>query len=330
MSRAQIASDRAADWIIRRENGPWSEANQAELDAWLAEADGNKAAYWRLKHSWREADRLGSLGPAVGWAETELPEVSPRSRWRMPAAIAASLMLVVGAASGIFLLKAPQPGRIADAAALAAKKFDTPVGGHRVIPLEDGSKVELNTASVVRAAITADSRQVWLDKGEAFFEVAHRSGRPFVVHAGSRTITVLGTKFSVRRDADKVTVSVMEGRVRVADSNDVSPATVITGGDIAIARGPATLFTAKSEDRVENALSWRQGVLSFDQSPLSDVAAEFNRYNRKPIIVKDSAAAAIRIGGVFPSSDPDAFVRLLRDAYGLRVESRADAVIISD
>ena len=127
-----------------------------------------------------------------------------------------------------------------------------------------------------------------------------------------------------------MTVSVVEGSVRVADSIDVSPATVISGGDMAIARGPATLFTAKSEERVDNALSWRQGVLSFDQSPLSDVAAEFNRYNRKPIIVQDGGAAAIRIGGVFPASDPEAFVRLLRDAYGLRVENREDAVIISD
>ena len=206
MSRAQSASDHAADWIIRRENGPWCDADQAELDAWLAEADGNKAAYWRLKHSWREADRSGALGPVASWAD-DVPEDAPaRSRWWKPAAIAASLTIMVGAGSGIFLLNAPQPRQptqIADATPLATKRFDTPVGGHRVIPLEDGSKVELNTASVVRASITAQSRQVWLDKGEAYFEVAHLSGRPFVVHAGNRTITVLGSKFSVRRDADR-------------------------------------------------------------------------------------------------------------------------------
>jgi transmembrane sensor len=239
---------------------------------------------------------------------------------------------MVGAAS-LFVLNAPQPQQVAEVVASAppaTARFATAVGGHRVIPHKDGSKVELNTASVVRTSITRESRHVWLDKGEAYFEVAHLSGRPFVVHAGSRTITVLGTKFSVRRDDDKVTVSVVEGSVRVADSEDALPATVIKGGDMAIARGPATLLTANSEERVENALSWREGVLSFDQSPLSDVAAEFNRYNHKPIVMKDVATAEIRIGGVFPSANPEAFVRLLRDAYGLRVENREDAVIISN
>jgi transmembrane sensor len=333
MSRAQLANDRAADWIIRRENGPWSDSDQAELDAWLAEADGNKAAFWRLKHSWGEADRIGALGPATSWSDEETEETAAPSRWWKPLAIAASLALMVGTGSGLYMLGVPQgsePTQMAEAAPDGAAKFDTPIGGRRVIPLEDGSKVELNTASVVRTSITNDSREVWLDKGEAYFEVAHLEGRPFVVHAGSRTVTVLGTKFSVRRDGDKVTVSVVEGRVRVADSHDATPATIITGGDMAIARGPATLFTAKSEKRVENALSWREGVLSFDQSPLSEVAAEFNRYNRKPIIIRDKAASEIRIGGIFPSSNPDAFVRLLRDAYGLHVDNREDAVIISD
>lgn len=332
MSRAQQASDRAAAFIIAQEDGDWSDTDQSDFDAWLAEADGNRAAYWRMKYSWREADRIGALGRSTGLADDEVGDASATSRWWKPMAIAASLTLMVGA-SGIYLLSAPpspQTTQVADAAPAAAAKFDTPIGGRRVIPLEDGSKLELNTASAVRTSITAESREVWLDKGEAYFEVAHLSGRPFVVYAGSRTVTVLGTKFSVRRDGDKVTVSVAEGRVRVADSRDASPATVITGGDVAIARGSATLFTAKSEERVENALSWRTGVLSFDQSPLSEVAAEFNRYNRKPIIVRDRAAAEIRIGGVFPSSDPDAFVRLLRDAYGLHVENHEDAVIISD
>ena len=141
---------------------------------------------------------------------------------------------------------------------------------------------------------------------------------------------MLGTKFSVRRDGDKVTVSVVEGRVRVADSEQPSvPTAVITAGDVAIAQGPSTLFTETSKERVDNALSWRGGMLTFDQSPLSAVAAEINRYNRKPIEVRDAEVADIRIGGVFPASDPDAFVRLLRDAYGLRVENRADAIIVS-
>jgi len=81
--------------------------------------------------------------------------------------------------------------------------FDTAIGGHRIIPLVDGSRIELNTATNLRTLISKMRRDVWLDRGEAFFEVAHIEGSAFVVHAGPRLITVVGTQFSVRRDGDK-------------------------------------------------------------------------------------------------------------------------------
>jgi len=70
-------------------------------------------------------------------------------------------------------------------------------------------------------------------------------------------------------------------------------------------------------------------MLSFDQDPLSEVAAEFNRYNRQQLVVIDADAASIRIGGIFPASKPVDFVRLLRDAYGLQVEETANSIRIS-
>jgi len=191
--------------------------------------------------------------------------------------------------------------------------------------------VELNTASVVRTALGGQRREVWLDRGEAYFEVAHDPEHPFVVHAGSRDVTVLGTKFSVRHDGDKVIVAVREGRVRVDDVSEARAvrSTTITGGDTAVAQGAATLVTAKSEERVESALAWRDGMLNFDQERLVDVAAEFNRYNARRLTVADAAAAQTRISGSFPTSRPESFVRLLRDAYGLKIEESDSAIKIS-
>jgi transmembrane sensor len=322
MSRAQEASNRAAAFIVAQEEGGWSEADQASLDAWLAEEDGNKAAYWRLKHSWREADRIGALGRGV----IEEEEPRPKRRWWVPASIAASLVALVGAG---YLVTTDQPDSAPAAPTVAYK---TPVGGGKLVGLSDGSRIQLNTASVIRTSVTADRREVWLDKGEAYFEVRHLDSQPFIVHAGNRQVTVLGTKFSVRRDGDRVTVSVLEGRVRVdeiAGAKEVR-SSIITGGDIAIARGDATLVTAKSEDRVEDALSWRTGTLTFDQTSLSEIAAEFNRYNTKPLVVADSAAASMRIGGSFPANKPGEFVQLLRDAYGLKVTESATEIKISN
>jgi transmembrane sensor len=322
MSHAEQTNDAAAAWIIRRENANWSDSDQAALDAWLAESEGNKAAFWRLEFSWQEADRIRSLGLSAG---VDHPRSWFSQYWK-PAAIAASLMLMVG-------LGTLQLGRFQPAPAVVTAKYDTPVGGRETVPLADGSRIELNTRTVIRTGVSKEKREVWLDNGEAFFEVAHDAAHPFVVHAGPKQITVLGTKFSVRREGDKVTVSVLEGRVRVDDA-PTSPvesrnSATITRGVIAISQGGATLVTERSEERVDSALAWRDGKLSFDQTPLSEVAAEFNRYNSRPIVVTDPAAASIRIGGTFQASNVDAFLRLLHDAYGLKVDSDSKAVKIS-
>lgn len=320
MSAADI-EQRAALWLVRREQPQWSPEQQAALDAWLDESMAHKAAYWRLEHGWREADRIAALGAATLGGEA-LPPRAPR--W-WPLAAAASLVGIL--AFGAVELVRPGPAPV-----VAAQHFVTPVGGHRLVPLVDGSKVELNTATVMRTAVTTNHREVWLDQGEAYFEIAHMEDHPFVVHAGSRTVTVLGTKFSVRREGDRVTVSVVEGRVKVDDARQVDavPTAILTAGDVAVARGPATLLAARSEQRVEAALAWRGGVLNFDRTSLADAVKEFNRYNRKQITIADTETGEIRIGGTFQAGNVDAFVRLLHDAYGLRVDTNADSVTISN
>ncbi len=322
MNRQRDIEDRALDWLIQKDEPDWTDAEQTELDAWLEESMAHKAAYWRAAQGWREADRIRSLGSGDG-ADNDIGHAGHR-RWWWPALAAASVVGAIGIGTVALVPHASGP------ATAQMVRFDTPVGGKRTIPLSDGSKVELNTATVVRTAVSSRSRDVWLDSGEAYFEIAHRDGEPFVVHAGKQTVTVLGTKFSVRRDKDRVTVNVVEGRVRVEDAGITDGrASIITAGDTAIARGASTLIAPKSEERVESALAWRDGMLNFDQTTLSEAAAEFNRYNRKPIVIGDAAAATIRIDGNFQASNVDAFVRLLRDAYGLKIEENASSVKIS-
>jgi transmembrane sensor len=320
MNRHAAIEDRAIEWLIRRDEPGWSESDQAELDAWLQESMANRAAYLRAEHGWAEADRIGSVGD---WSDGEGSSYHVPSRW-LPAMIAASLVAAVGIAAYSL---APHAG---PSVQLQQARFDTPVGGRKTVNLMDGSKIELNTQTVVRMAVNDIKRDVWLDSGEAYFEVTHRDGEPFVVHAGKRTITVLGTKFSVRRDKDLVAVNVLEGRVRVDDGKGRNTsAAIITAGDTAITREGSTLIAAKSEERIESALAWRDGMLSFDLRPLSEVAAEFNRYNRTQLVV-DSSVAAIPIGGTFQASNVDAFARLLHDAYGLKTQQDGRSIRISD
>ena len=320
MSAASDIEQRAAEWLMRREEPEWSALDESEFDAWLQESLAHKAAFWRLDHGWRQADRIGALG-------LDAPEPAGTRRpisgwWPLAAAASLATVLLVGGVE----LNRPAPTQTA-----APSHFSTPVGGRKTIPLVDGSKVELNTQTVVRAAVNDRRREVWLDQGEAYFEVAHLAGRPFVVHAGNRTVTVLGTKFSVRRDGEKVTVSVIEGRVRIDDAKQPEevPTAIITAGDVAIAQGPSTLLSAKSQEGVAAALGWRDGILNFDHTSLADAAAEFNRYNNKQIVIGDAGTGEIRIGGTFQASNVDAFVRLLHDAYGLHVTATSNELKLS-
>jgi transmembrane sensor len=316
MTRSQDIEAKAAEWLMRREQPLWSQADQAALDRWLDESMSHKAAFWRLEHAWQIADRMGALSAR---------DIAPRprgagrpSKWWHAGALAASLLLAIafiGPSSRLTL--SPQP---------SVDTFDTGIGGYRIVPLADGSRIELNTATNLRTLISKKRRDVWLDRGEVFFEVAHIEGSAFVVHAGSRLITVVGTQFSVRRDDDKVTVAVVQGRVRVEDTTPgASTASItVTPGDVAIGLGSSTMVVSKPVAAVEDKLTWRDGRLVFDGTSLAEVADDFNRYNRQQLLISDPSVATIRISGTFKASNVEAFVRLLKEAYGLKVELTTD------
>lgn len=319
MTRHTRIEDEALDWLIRWDEPGWGPAERSQFEAWLGISMAHKAAFWRAEHGWRETDRIRSLGRT----EELCGSTAHPMRRLLPIAASIALALSVGDLRPLRERSTEMP--------VPTSRFATALGDRQIVPLADGSKVELNTSTVIRTAVSTKSRDIWLDSGEAYFEVAHRDKLAFVVHAGRETVTVLGTKFSVRRDRDRVTVSVSQGRVRVADMNNPSGrAVIITEGDTAIARGSSTLIAGKSEDRVADALAWRHGMLSFDQETLSQVVAEFNRYNRKQVTVVGHDARDIRIGGTFQASNVDAFLRLLRDAYGLRIEDDPNHAKIFD
>jgi transmembrane sensor len=320
MSNARHIESQAANWLSRRDGSDWSVEDQESLDRWLGDSFAHKAAYWRLEEGWRRADRVASLGMApqyMGGAR-HLFEKS----WK-PLAMAASLALVS-------LVGIGQLGIINPPEAPQGQQIATQIGGRKLVQLADGSNIELNTATLVRAAVTKQSREIWLEQGEAFFDVLHSETIPFVVHAGPKTVTVLGTKFSVRREGDKVTVAVLSGRVRVTETSatEQSGTMQVAAGSIAVTEPNAALVTEDAPATVQAELAWREGQLIFRNDTLAEAAAEFNRYNEKKLIVSGDAAQ-LKIAGSFKASNIDGFVRLLRDAYGLDVTTNDGQVRVT-
>lgn len=315
MTTARDLEHLAAEWLVRRDDTGWTSNDELALAQWLDEDIAHKAAYWRLEHGWRAVDRLGA-------AKNIAPPVSAKG-WSFDrvAALAACLLLALSLAAGGWLLRreAPTVTRIA-----AAK------GVRKEVRLADGSRLTVNTESQLRVAVNHVDRKVWLDRGEAYFQVAHDAGHPFEVIAGDRRITVLGTRFAVRRDGQTVRLTVTEGRVRFENANYESGGeAIVVAGGIAVARGRSLLLADRPPAAIADMLSWRRGVLTFDQTTLSDAVAEFNRYNRRQLRVVDDRAARLRIGGSFDATNADAFARLLHSAFGLEVTESGDTLTIS-
>jgi transmembrane sensor len=313
----------AADWLAARDGPRWNPDRQRELDDWLAQSTTHLVAFLRLEATWVRADRLRALQGSTRSPEVSSSRANPRpafwthrvTRWGAGAAAALGLALSVGLS---------EPGGVWPWR--AGESHVTAVGERAVVALTDGSSLTLNTGTSLRSEVDARERRVWLDSGEAYFDIAHDAKRPFVIHAGTQRVTVIGTKFSLRRDGDRLRVRVVEGRVQVDGQSGASA--VLAAADVGEATRASLKLAHESPQAVAGGLAWMQGKLQLDGMTLAQAAAEFNRYNRRSLRIENERAAQTRIDGTFDVNNVDGFARLLRAGFGLRVEERGDEIVI--
>jgi transmembrane sensor len=167
--------------------------------------------------------------------------------------------------------------------ALPGSTYETRPGERRQIALADGSQITLAPASRLRAASRWRPRALSLERGEAFFVVAHQDDQPFTVQAGDALVRVVGTRFNVHRGADRdVRVEVEQGVVQVSEGpNGQDRAVTLRAGQMAVA--DARGLTVGVLAQPELAGGWRQGRLAYDDAPLAEVVADLNRYSPRPL-----------------------------------------------
>lgn len=303
---------RAAEWLAQQDAGRWSEDDARRLEAWLNQDVRQRVAYLRLVAAWRQADQLAGTpaAPALSAALAAPERAANRAPWRIAAA------LVLACAVAVFMNM--MPGH--DSAVHATR-----IGESRALALADGSRIVLNTDTRLRT-LEQNGRTVWLDGGEAYFDIAHDPSHPFVVESGSGRVTVLGTRFTVRREGARLVVVVAQGKVRLSDGQ---AAVELTRDQMAVAHAGAIRRSVHSAQQTARLLAWREGRLVFDRTSLADAAAQFNRYNQRQIVVSDARAAQVEIGGSFAPANVDGFLRLLEQGFGLRVERNGQVVTVS-
>jgi len=306
----------AADWILKRRMAKaWPEKEQQALQDWQSQSTAHLLAYLRLEAAWKQTDRLAALRSPM---RLPAPQANPRRKYLLRVAAVSAAAAVLAAAGMNYLL--PSHGRV----------FATGIGGHQRVTLTDGSLVELNTNTTLRLAADGSARTVYLEKGEAYFRIAHDAAHPFVVIAGNRRIIDVGTAFVVRREPKQLSVALVEGRARFDTPTDQAAQVIeLKPGDEVIATANRVMRRTKSISKLSDELGWRHGNLVFYGTTLSDAAAEFNRYNIVRLVVADPKAGRLKINGTFAANNARAFIDATQVVLGLKVEDRNNEIVIS-
>jgi transmembrane sensor len=242
-----------------------------------------------------------------------------------------------------------------------AGAYATGVGEQRTVRLSDGSTVELNALSRIQVRLSRDRRDIELNEGQALFHVAKDPTRPFIVRTGDTDVRAVGTEFDVYRKLSGTTVTVLEGEVAVlptdgqhlGTANRNVPDTVPPAGDaspgratppeplgtpaaaaILLSAGEQITVTAHQVSKPKKtdtaaATAWTEQRLIFEATPLGDVAAEFNRYNAKKLVIGDAALGSLGISGVYSSADPAALIGFLRAQPTLAITETQDEIRVT-
>jgi transmembrane sensor len=304
----------ASDWLLRLEAPGRSEAEYEEWLRWCDADPDNFAAFETVQRRWHELDAVK--------ASFDLVQMPVRrkvvSNWAIAATSAA---LALAAGFGFYVSREVAP---------PASQAEAPYA-NRSATLPDGSKMILGAQSLVNMDFNGASRRIDLSSGEAYFSVKHDASRPFVVEAGAVRVTAIGTAFDVRRNQERVTVTVEQGTVEVRGLQGE--------GKEAVWRADAgyqlVYSTAKRKASLASvdpaiALGWRNGELAYIHEPLGSVVEDLNRYSARKIRIADPRVAEISFTGTAFAPSLDGWLAAVEQAYQIDVsESPTGEIVLS-
>jgi transmembrane sensor len=343
-----VVARQAADWFVANQGALPGQSERAAFFEWLRASPIHVEEYLGVALVARDLplaadDTTVSLDTLLKEARTDIANgVAPfergiaaaeRSigrprrpgRWPIAAAVAATLLVLVGLVWWAL-----------DAQFLAIpRSFETAHGEQRSWRLADGSLLRLNTDTAVTVRFSRKERLIELKQGQAHFEVAHDVARRFRVAAGEVGAIATGTQFDVYRKRTTTIVTVSEGEVAVFTGQ---PPRVGRGDPANRSRRIGAGYQLRIDVELDSAqplpvdldqsLAWLQHKIAFEHRPLGEVADEFNRYAHVPLEIADPALRELRISGVFETDDMESCGAFLETLEGVRVERTPQKILV--
>ncbi|WP_339529117.1 FecR family protein [Pseudomonas mucidolens] len=279
----------AASWFAhnRHEGG---QVDRKAFAAWHAEP-AHARAYAEFEQLWADLGQLQQLNKPI-----PLPPRKP-SIWRPALAVAAALVCAVlsnnlGAPRGLYHTDVAAQGK-----------------GMRSLNLPDGSTLYINANTRLRVDFNAYRREVYLDQGQLYLEVAPDKERPLFVRAGEANVRVVGTAFDVRRSQRQLVVSVAHGKVAF-EPDRKADATLLGAqqrASYSYTKGTVQRQTLGAGEIAD----WRSGHLSFRNRELASLIDELNLYRPRAVVLADGAVGQLKVSGNLDVNDPDALLNAL-------------------
>ena len=341
----------ACDWFVEFRAGDVDATARDRFDRWLRQSSLHIQAYleigamyagFRAAGSGLDVDvnaliagARASVGADVVALGTPMRKPQSRTTLARPLLLAACVaMVVIGA--GLLTWTGWRNRGI----------YSTAIGEQRSITLADGTIVDLNARTRIRVRFTRHERDIDLLQGQALFTDTRIPNDPFVVRSKGIVVRAIGTQFDVNQQVTGTVVTVLEGKVAVGtkrrsppdlQGNASPPSTIpqaiafapilLSAGEQVTVGGGNAYPTLERPD-LQGATAWRRHELVFDSSRLVDVVQEFNRYNRRQLVIESPALGDLEISGVYSSTDPASFLRFLRQQPGIVITETSSAIRI--
>jgi transmembrane sensor len=317
--------------IIRFLTGDLSESERSDFDNWIIEDPENRILFEDVKKIWdnsRNIEDFQSIKVNEDWLKVRkrmnfkenkssaLISFKESLHWAWRVAAVIILILGIGFITKQVVFTPPEM------ILMSTGDFKNE------IMLPDGSKVLLNKYSELKypEKFKRNSRQVSLT-GEGYFEVIHNPDKLFRISIDNQAfVEVLGTSFNLRSDKEKgsVEVRVVSGKVAFyLPAEELNKTILIKDEEATYKNG--TISKDKITDK--NFLSWKTGILLFENEKIENVFNELTGFYNKKFIIKDAGNNDIRFTSKFDNQKLESVIEEIKLVLNLDYTQEGDTIL---